>query len=141
MGPRDRSSTHLHEAVTAVTAVTGELDASLARLRERRLQIEFEVPALRATLWLVANDHESQALIGQGIEAGRIWTLSHMADLLKAPGTHEDAVAVARVKLAFNAELVEVRSSDGAAEAPEPDVSPEPEQTTLDLGSTNREFD
>jgi len=126
-------------APEADTAVTDDLDASITRLKERRFRIEFEVPGLDETLWMVADRDEVEALIAEGVAARRIWTLADMADLLRLPGmSHEEALRVARLREAFSATIVEIRPADQhqrpkTQESPAPE--PEPIQPELDLGA------
>jgi len=118
------------------------LDLPLSEFASRGCSIEVEVPGLDQTLWFVPNEESAKTLEREGIQRGRTWTAHELIDLLTAPRiTHEDIVSVARAKNAFSAEVVDVRPAERVPEASRLDDSTEPEQTRLDLGSTDREFD
>ena len=119
----------------------GLLGMTLTQFEDARCCLEVQVPGLRETLWFVPGLREAGSLQAGGIPRGRIWTAAELRDLMAAPGmTQDDAIAIARTKIAFGAEIVE---AGPAGQAPEPltDGPPEPEQTSLDLGLPEREFD
>lgn len=118
------------------------LAMALTQFEDARSCLEVQVPGVSETLWFVPGQREVESLLAEGVPRGRIWTAAELRELMTAPGlVHDDAVAVARAKIAFHAEVVDVRPSEVAPKVPSPDGPAGPVQARLDLGATDREFD
>ena len=86
------------------------LGMPLDRFEREGAPMEIRVPWLPVTLWLVPAEADAEALVGEGVSRGRVWTAWELMDLLAIPGlTREQAQTVARVKATFDGEVVEVR--------------------------------
>ena len=93
------------------------LEMSLREFEQQGLAIEMRVPWVDGTLWLVPKAPHVAALLRQGIRRGRIWTLRELADFVSAPGvTRQDIANIARLKVAFGAEIVSIEPDDGPHE-------------------------
>lgn len=89
--------------------------------------LEVAVPGLEQTLWFVPGLEQVDSLRAGGVRRGRIWTAAELRDLMAAPGmSHEDAVAIARAKLTYNATVTAGSPTD---------------TTSGDLDARNREKD
>ena len=122
------------------------LSMTLGQFEKTRCCLEVRVPGLSETLWFVSGDAGVQSLLAEGVRRGRIWTAGELRDLLAAPGmTHEDALPVARAKLAFNATVADVRPAEPEIRSTAPTEEPhgtEPVQASLELDApATREFD
>ena len=111
------------------------LGMTLAELERSDRCLEVAVPGLRTTLWFVPGPDAVERLRLNCIRRGRIWTAAELRDLMAAPGmTHEDALAIARAKLGFNATVAAVRPDPlptaGNNATPQ---QPQPRQSSLDL--------
>ncbi len=72
--------------------------------------LEIKVPWLAVTLWFVPSEADAEALVQEGVSRGHIWTARELMDLLAIPGlTAEPVQTVARAKIEFNGEVIEVR--------------------------------
>lgn len=117
------------------------LGMSLSEFAGVQSCLEVEVPDLRETLWFVSGPDQVEKLRLDGIRRGRIWTAAELRDLLKAPGmTTEEALSIARAKMAFSAHVVDVRPAR-PPESQRPADTPQPRQPKLDLGSGTTETD
>lgn len=118
------------------------LNLSFSEFERSGCPIEIAVPGLSVSLWFVPQEKDAAALVGQGIGRGRIWTARELGDLLDAPGmTPEDAVSIARAKIAFSAEVVDVGPAEPATASSLPASGSEPKQARLDLDPTSQGFD
>ncbi len=100
----------------------GSLGMTLRQFGGAGCCLEVQVPGLSETVSFVSGQEEVERLRKEGVPRGRIWTASELRDLIAAPGmTHEDALAVARVKLMFNAQI----SDAPAPESTRPLVDPQ----------------
>ena len=123
----------------------GILDLSLRQFEGAHCSLEVQLPDVPGTIWFVSGAAEAEMLRTEGVRRGRIWTASELRDLLGAPGmTHQDAIAIAKAKAAFNGTVDGVRP-DTPPEPPTPPVAPprhEPVQGLLGLDAPARpEFD
>jgi len=114
----------------------------MGRAEDAQCCLEVQVPGLGDTLWFVPTDHDVDRLVAEGISRGRVWTAKELRTLITAPRlAHEDALSIARTKLAFDA-TVEGPLVDRRPASPELPDEPKDEQQNLDLGSPcTREFD
>lgn len=82
----------------------------LDRFAHEGCPLEVCAPWLEGTLWFVPTPTDAKALIREGVSRGRIWTAGELMDLLTIPGlTTDQAKTIARAKLEFSGEVVEVR--------------------------------
>ncbi len=73
--------------------------------------LEVRVPWHTETLWFVPTEADAEVLDREGVSRGRIWTARELADLLAVSGlTPEQPQTIARVKLEFGGEVVEVQT-------------------------------
>ena len=137
---RDASTTLTTETTKAPSLADLVLALPLSQFQQRHLSLEIGVAELSDSLWFVSGSEEADKLQREGVKRGRIWTAAELIDLCKGPApTYEDVIRVARAKLMFSAEVVDVRrdvSEDRSA------ADPGPTQSSLDLGvEPQREFD
>ncbi len=86
------------------------LGLPLDRFEREGSPLEIRVPWLAETLWFVPRHGDAEALAKGGISRGRIWTARELKDLLTIIGlTAEELQTIARAKLEFGGEVVEVR--------------------------------
>jgi hypothetical protein len=71
--------------------------------------IEVRVPWWPLTLWFVPGEADVQALLGEGVTRGRIWTATELADLLTLGVPPAAAQTVAVVRAEFDGAITEVR--------------------------------
>lgn len=119
VGPADRETlrrmkgellAHLDQQQRAV------LNLSLDEFAAQDHSIELAVPWLEDTIWFVPRAEHIDNLISDGIHRGRIWTARELKDLSSIPSlTEQDLVALSRLKLAFDGEVLSV-----AADEPSP---------------------
>ncbi len=116
-GPKGAIDPNLLEEVRAhkpdLLAWLGHRDRlaemSLDEFSRQESAIEIRVHWLPETLWFVPGVSRADALVGQGVPRGRIWTAGELADLASVPGvTREDIRNLARLKAGFGAEIVSV---------------------------------
>lgn len=68
------------------------------------------MPWLKVMLWFVPTGTDAEALALEGVSRGRVWTARELRDLLTTPGLTTDEVqTIARAKVEFGGEVVEVR--------------------------------
>src|SRR5262245_50896653 len=70
---------------------------------------EVRVPGVPMTLFVVPSVSDVEALAGEGISWGRVWTARELVDLLRCTATVQDFAAVALVKVTLDADVVAVR--------------------------------
>ena len=116
------------------------VQAPLHVFAQCRVALEVFVPDLPETLWFVSDAEQVDRIVAREVRRGRIWTAEELRELMAAPGmTPEDAVAIVRAKMAFDATVTDVRPDPRSDKPPIAEV--QPEQKNLDLGSPPREFD
>jgi len=68
------------------------------------------VPWLEVTLWMVPTDQDAAALVGEGVNRGRIWTSTELMNLMSIADRTLDMVKrLALAKFELGGEVVEVR--------------------------------
>ena len=86
------------------------LGMPLDRFEREGCPLEVRVPWLPVTLWFIPTEADGDALAREGVSRGRIWTARELAALLAISGlTAEQPQTIARAKLEFGGEVVEVR--------------------------------
>jgi hypothetical protein len=72
--------------------------------------VEFLVPWLPDTLWIVPTERDLAALVAEGVSRGRIWTAAELLQLVAVATTDGEhgLRIVARAKLEFGGEIVAV---------------------------------
>jgi hypothetical protein len=71
--------------------------------------IEVAVPWWPETLWFVPDGRHAALLEAEGVSRGRLWTAGELMDLLAVRGAPNDVCLVARAKLEFAGDVIEVR--------------------------------
>lgn len=71
--------------------------------------LELRVPWLATTLWFVPSETEVAQLEADGVSRGRIWTARELFDLMETPDLTAAVMTIARMKVEFAGEIVEVR--------------------------------
>jgi len=94
-------------------------ELSLSEFAEQDVALELRVEWLDQTLWWVPRTEHVDQFLKQGVARGRIWTARELMDLADLPGrTRDDIEKIARLKLAFGAEIESVGpASDADADA------------------------
>ena len=91
----------------------------LDRFEAEGAPLELRVSWLPLTLWFAPTEADAEALVGEGVSRGRVWTARELMDLLSIPGLSLERVqTVARAKLELGGEVVEVRPQRGETEDP-----------------------
>jgi hypothetical protein len=82
--------------------------------------LEVRVPWDPEPLWFVPTPGDAEMLVAEGINLGRIWTAANLAQLLAAGVTKAEAQRVARTRIAFEADVVEIRPrwAEGSSSQP-----------------------
>jgi hypothetical protein len=83
---------------------------------DRLLQVR--VPWLPESLWFVPDEAAVEALVGDGVSRGRIWTAGELLDLLSLPTTKIEARTIAHAKVEFDGEVTAVREGCKHLEEP-----------------------
>jgi hypothetical protein len=93
-------------------------DMSCSEFARQHFAIEIRVPGVDGTIWLVPQPTDAVRLVFEGIRRGHILTADELADLLSIETlTSNDFQAIARLRMAFGAEIVAVaREVDALAE-------------------------
>jgi hypothetical protein len=124
----------------------GFLCLTLRQFEGARCCLEVQLPDVPETLWFVSGPQEVQMLRAEGVPRGRIWSAPELRALLESQGmTHEDALAIARTKVAFNCEVANSSPDVPGTKTDtkhEEDSRSEPTQTSLNLDAApRREYD
>jgi hypothetical protein len=96
------------------------LDLPLDAFAEAGQVLEVRVPWDPEPLWFVPTPHDAEILAAEGINPGRIWTAAALRDLLAAGVTKADAQRVAEVRIAFEADVVEIRPRSASVASSQP---------------------
>jgi len=137
LSPEDRETIALHKAGVLEQLQLEErlLNQKLSEFQRSGCPLEIEVPGLNVTIWFVPQEEDAEKLAAEGIRRGRIWTAAELLNLWQGGYSDAEVLDIARVKLKFSGEVVDVRRDA-------PTKQPEPTQTPLDLGDKPpREFD
>ena len=88
---------------------------SCSEFARQRFAVELRIPGVDGTIWLAPQPVDAARLVSEGIGRGRIFTAHELADLLSIEALTSVAFQkIARLKVAFGAEIVEVKpDSDG----------------------------
>lgn len=77
--------------------------------REGQLS-EVRVPWLDVTLWFVPDERDTEALDGEGVERGRVWTARELMEVMALPDLVSDTVrTIAIAKMTFEGDIVKVK--------------------------------
>ncbi len=113
---RDTLRAHKAELLTRLRLEARLLGLSLDDFAEQDYSIELAVPWLEETIWFVPRADFIDDLVRDGVCRGCIWTARELKDLSSIPSlTEQDLVALSRLKLAFDGEVLSV-----AADEPSP---------------------
>ena len=91
---------------------------SCSEFAQQRFAVELRIPSVDGTIWLAPQPRDAARLVSEGISRGRILTARELADLLSIEKlTSDDFQAIARMRAAFGAEILEVtRDLDSSTE-------------------------
>lgn len=104
---------HKRELLSLLSWSRWLIEAPLSVFEKAACMIEIVVPGLSETLWFVSGDAQVEVLGREGVRRGRVWTATELRDLVQTPGiTDEDAVGIARARMMFNANVVDIRRVD-----------------------------
>src|SRR5262249_38676356 len=93
--------------LTTETTKAPVLDIPLTVFAREGRPVHLEVPGLLETIWFVPIEADAGALQAEGVRRGRVWTAVELQELMRLPGlATDDAVTIARVRLAFNATVL-----------------------------------
>jgi hypothetical protein len=95
----------LDETLTADTVT----DLPLADFARQARVIEFRVPYVAETLFLVPHARHIPTLLESGIKRGRIWLADEVRDLLGADMSPRDVRKLVKTKLDFDGYLASAR--------------------------------
>jgi hypothetical protein len=110
----------LRSTDTSEATVARLLDLPLGAFGEAAQILEIRVPWDPGPLWFVPTPGDAEMLVAEGINLGRIWTAANLAQLLAAGVTKAEAQRVARTRIAFEADVVEIRPrwAEGSSSQP-----------------------
>lgn len=112
------------------------LGMRLSQFQAHGAPIQILVPGLAETLWFVPGEAHVDALVGEGVRRGRIWTAAELRVVAGSPEAGRDEVlTLARVKAWFDGDLVTVLDP-----GPDPVASANPEQTLACHACRERRF-
>lgn len=113
---RETLTTHKADLLAALSLEDRLLQMPLDQFEREGCPIAIKVPNFPETLWFAPGDREREVLVTKGIRRGRIWTARELMELSKTPSfSREQVQTLARIKAAFDAEVVSVErlSADG----------------------------
>ena len=95
--------------VTPVTAVTRLLSMTLREFEEQGRPLQVKVAGLSESVWFVPQVTDIEELARKDIHRGQIWTARELRALWGGgSGAHENAVTLARIKMAVDGEVISV---------------------------------
>lgn len=95
--------------VTPVTAVTRLLSMTLSQFEMQGRNLEIKAGGLEKTIWFVPGVTGIERLAQRGIPHGRIWTAKDLRVLWEGGSeARENAISLARIKMAVDGEVVSV---------------------------------
>jgi hypothetical protein len=107
------------EVLAQLTVEEQFIGMSCSEFGRRRFAVELRIPGVDGTIWLAPQPVDAARLVAEGICRGRILTACELADLLSIETiTSDDFKMIARLRVAFGAEIVEVTSDVDSSTAP-----------------------
>lgn len=98
----------------------------LARYAHEGAPLEVQVPWLGETLWFVPGDRQAEALVGEGVDRGRIWTTTELMGLMCVRACNAGKVSmIALTRIASSGDITEVRFSAETTSPASPPRSPD----------------
>jgi hypothetical protein len=109
---------HKREILHWLDLISWIASMPLSEFERQHRALELRLEWWHETVWLVPSALVGNSLLREGVFAGRIWSVRELADLLAVPGrSSRDISSIAKLKLAFDAEIVSV-VQDNKPEAP-----------------------
>jgi hypothetical protein len=97
-----------------VVDLTGILATALGRFAREGQCLEVRVPWLNVTLWFVPDERDAEALVGEGVSRGLVWTATELGTMMALlDRTALTVQALALTKHAIGGEIVDVRPLSG----------------------------
>ena len=88
------------------------LRMTLFQFAQEGCPIQLAVPGLADTLWFVPSEADVRELLMEGVHRGRIWTAAELRVVTAMPeGSQDDLLTLARVKVRFDGEVLDVRGT------------------------------
>jgi hypothetical protein len=107
------------EVLAQLTVEERFIGMSCSEFGHQRFAVEIRIPGVDGTIWLAPQPVDAARLVSEGIGRGRIFTARELADLLSIETlTPDDFQKIARLRIAFGAEIVEVTSDIDSSAAP-----------------------
>ena len=116
---------HKDEILCWLAQLDRLLDLPIGAFERQQDALELSVGWWHETLWLVPTAASANALVSEGVSAGRIWRARELAQFLATPElTRDDIGRIGKLKAAFGAEIVTV--ADGNVSHAPPSAAAKP---------------
>ena len=116
---REQLASAKSDVLAQLTVEERLVGMSCSEFGRQRSALELRIPGLDGTIWLVPQHTDAARLVAEGIGRGRILTSRELADLLSIENlTPDDFQKIARLRVAFGAEIVEVTADVDSSETP-----------------------
>ena len=106
---RERLAAVKAEVLAQLTVEERFIGMSCSEFGRQRFAVEIRIPGVDGTIWLAPQPVDAARLVSEGIGRGRIFTSRELTDLLSIEAlTPDDFQKIARMRVAFGAEIVAV---------------------------------